>query len=251
MRCWCECVWLTAAPRPPLICLPKSAKAGVKSGPLEIALESTTREGNLFWFICTSYNMQSTSSQTHTWKRCPEGFSESEHMLKGQEHERNPGERGSCGEDKRTTTVHFELSFQISESFICPRGAIKEVLEFLHTHFSSERDDPFTSEQNQSILLYMECLLDQLLSWVCQVWHHSNVAWIKTSHQHTLHSTQTKVWVRGMNRSSSVCEMRKSFSTSSNTADATDRSYCIHSNNSWINLIFDHWILFDICSVQY
>lgn len=47
------CAWLTAAPlRPPLICLPKSAKAGVKSGPREITLDSTARVGSLFWLIC-------------------------------------------------------------------------------------------------------------------------------------------------------------------------------------------------------
>lgn len=48
------CTSLTAAPRPPLICLPKSAKAGVKSGPLEMALESTARDGALCWFICAA-----------------------------------------------------------------------------------------------------------------------------------------------------------------------------------------------------
>lgn len=42
---------LTGAPRPPVICLLKSAKAGVKSGPLEISLGSTALIGSLFWFI--------------------------------------------------------------------------------------------------------------------------------------------------------------------------------------------------------
>lgn len=60
-----SCVWLTAAPRPPVICLPKSANAGVKSGPLEITLESTARDGNLFWFICVTHSIHNTSSRTH------------------------------------------------------------------------------------------------------------------------------------------------------------------------------------------
>lgn len=62
--CVCVNVWLTAAPRPPVICRPKSAKAGVKSGPLEIALESTTRDGSLFWFIWETHNIQNTLSHT-------------------------------------------------------------------------------------------------------------------------------------------------------------------------------------------
>lgn len=49
---------LTAVHRPPD--LPKSAKAGVKSGPLEITLESTIRDGNLFWFICMTHTKKKT-----------------------------------------------------------------------------------------------------------------------------------------------------------------------------------------------
>lgn len=59
-----ECVRLTAAPRPPVTCLPNSAKAGVKSGPLEITLESTARDGNLFWFICTTHDTANISIRT-------------------------------------------------------------------------------------------------------------------------------------------------------------------------------------------
>lgn len=53
-----QSAWLTAVHRPPV--RPKSAKAGVKSGPLEITLESTIRDGNLFWFICATHAQKKT-----------------------------------------------------------------------------------------------------------------------------------------------------------------------------------------------
>lgn len=43
---------LTGTPLPPGVCLPKSAKAGVKSGPRGKIRGSRVRIGNLGWLIC-------------------------------------------------------------------------------------------------------------------------------------------------------------------------------------------------------
>lgn len=47
---------LTGTPLPPGVCLPKSAKAGVKSGPRGKIRGSRVRIGNLGWLICMKRN---------------------------------------------------------------------------------------------------------------------------------------------------------------------------------------------------
>lgn len=66
----CRELALTGTPLPPGVCLPKSAKAGVKSGPRGKMRGSRVRIGNLGWLICTHEEAQ--KSLKHT---CPCAFS--------------------------------------------------------------------------------------------------------------------------------------------------------------------------------
>jgi hypothetical protein len=67
---WFDCRWLvlTGIPLPPGVCLPKSAKAGVKSGPRGKIRGSRVLIGNLGWLIC----MKKQNSLKH---KCSNTFS--------------------------------------------------------------------------------------------------------------------------------------------------------------------------------
>lgn len=67
---------LTGTPLPPGVCLPKSAKAGVKSGPQGNMRGSRVRIGNLGWLICTHEEAQKslkhTSSDSFRARKLPQ-----------------------------------------------------------------------------------------------------------------------------------------------------------------------------------